>query len=201
MGDDMNEQQTLENMTPQIEDTSHIQVRNIRKRKGISLKEFSALSGLSVSFLSNYENSKVNISVASLKRISAALDVPISQLLAGDMPGEVIVVKREDRYVIPHHKTRTGMAYTDYLIRGISTAMDVTVTRLPPHSDTGECTTHSGEEYVYVLHGVGTVIINDNRYLLQEGDMIYYLSKCPHKVSNDQDSELEYIQTNTPPTF
>ncbi|MEL7608114.1 MAG: XRE family transcriptional regulator [Bacillota bacterium] len=197
----MNENVIKDNMEECVSDTSYVHVRSIRKKKGVSLKELSALSGLSISFLSNYENGKVNISVASLKKISAALDVSISQLLTDDDTSEVTLVHKRDRYILPHHMTKHGMAYTDYLMRGISTAMHVTVTRLPPHSDTGDNTAHTGEEYIYVLRGVATVIINDNKYLLQDGDMIYYASKFPHKVANEQDGELEYLQTNTPPSF
>lgn len=184
-----------------LSDNSYIHVRTIRKKKGISLKSLSEMSELSISFLSNYENGKVNISVASLKKISAALDVPISELLTDSRAGEVTLVRKKDRYVLPHHMTKSGMAYTDYLIRGVSTAMHVTITRLPPHSDTGENTYHVGEEYIYVLRGVATVFIGDAKYLLQDGDMIYYSSKIPHRVANEQDGELEYLQTNTPPTF
>lgn len=197
----MNDNDNKENIELKSDDNSNMLVKNIRKKKGISLKEFSDMSGLSISFLSNYENGKVNISVASLKKISKALDVPVSQLLSDTDTGEVTLVRKKDRYVLPHHMTKSGKAYTDYLVRGISTAMHVTITRLPPHSDTGDSTSHSGEEYIYVLRGVGTVIINNNKYLLQEGDLIYYSSQSPHKVANDQDGELEYLQTNTPPSF
>jgi transcriptional regulator with XRE-family HTH domain len=182
-------------------DTSYIQIKNIRKKKGMTLKEFAKLSGLSISFLSNFENGKVNISVSTLKKISAALNVSIAQLLSDENSAEVILVHKKDRHILPHHMTKSGMAYTDYLVRGASAAMHVTITRLPAHSDTGNSTIHTGEEYIFVLHGVATVVINENRYLLQEGDIIYYLSQSPHKVTNDQDGELEYLQTNTPPTF
>lgn len=195
---ELNDLESLEFNEPE---TSNIHVKNIRKRKGLSLKKLSEMSGLSVSFLSNYENGKVNISVASLKKISAALDVPISQLLTDETTDDVMLIRKKHRYSLPHHMTKHGMAYKDYLVRGTSTAMHVTITRLPPHSDTGEATAHAGEEYIYVLRGVATVTINDTKYLLQEGDMIYYSSQIPHKVSNDQDGELEYLQTNTPPTF
>lgn len=197
----MSENVIKDNVEVYANDTSYVHVRNLRKKKSISLKELSALTGLSISFLSNYENGKVNISVASLRKISGALDVSISQLLTDEDTSEVTLVHKRDRYVLPHHMTKQGMAYTDYLIRGTSTAMHITVTRLPPHSDTGDNSTHTGEEYIYVLRGVATVIINDNKYLLQDGDMIYYASKFPHKVANEQDGDLEYLQTNTPPTF
>lgn len=182
-------------------DTSHVHVKSMRKKKGFSLKKLSELSGLSVSFLSNYENGRVSISVASLKKISAALQVPISELIGDEDQSEVIIVRKSERYALPHHMTKSGMAYTDYLVRGPSTAMHVTITRLPAHSDTGDVSTHPGEEFIYILKGVGSILLNGSKHLLQEGDIIYYSSQIPHKVANDQDGDLEYLQSNTPPTF
>jgi len=181
-------------------DTSHLHVRMVRKEKKMSLKELSERSGLSISFLSNYENGKVNISVASLKKISLALGVPISRLLS-DGAGDVTLIRRTERFTLPHHKTKYGMAESDYLTRGNETAMTITVNRLPPYSETGDFLSHPGEEFIYVFRGVATVVVDETKYLLYEGDMLYYRSERLHKVVNEQDMELEYLQTNTPPTF
>ena len=176
-------------------------MRLLRKEKNISLSELSKRSGLSISFLSNYENGKANISVASLKKISAALGVSISQLITDDDKRDVIFVKKDNRYVLPHHKTESGLALTEYLTRGPNTMMHLAITKLPPKSETGDYTSHIGEEFIYILHGTATVLLNDQRYVLEQGDMIYYSSEMLHKVCNEAEEEVEYLQTNTPPSF
>ncbi|MEL7608100.1 MAG: XRE family transcriptional regulator [Bacillota bacterium] len=182
-------------------DKSYQHVRILRKEKKMSLTELAERSGLSISFLSNYENGKVNISVASLKRISAAMGIPVSHLLTDDQSSEVNVVRVNNRYVLPHHRTASGMAMVEYLTRSNKNAMHVTVTKLPPRSETGDYTAHAGEEFIYTLRGKATVLINDVKYVLEPGDFIYYASETLHKVLNEHDEEVEYLQSNTPPTF
>ena len=172
-------------------DNSYQNVRILRKEKRMSLTELAEKSGLSISFLSNYENGKVNISVASLKKISSAMNVPVSRLLTDDDTGEVTLVRHDDRYLMPHHKTASGMAVVEYLSRGELCAMHVVITRLPPRSETGDYTTHAGEEFIYTLRGTATVLINDVKYRLEAGDFIYYSSEKLHKVLNEEEVELE----------
>jgi transcriptional regulator with XRE-family HTH domain len=173
----------------------------MRKKKQLSLKQLSDKTGLSISFLSNYENGKVNISIASLIKIAAVLEVPVAQLLTEATNEDVLLVRKGARYTLPLMKTDAGTIDKDFIVRGTAPAMNVNVTRLPPHSTTGEPGYHSGEEFIYVLKGVATVLVGDINYLVLDGDLIYYSSLKPHMVANDQDGELEYLQVNTPPTF
>lgn len=188
-------------MNQKQSDSSYQHVRILRKEKAMSLTELAERSGLSISFLSNYENGKVSISVASLKKISSAMNIPISRLLTDDESKEVSLVRMDDRYILPHHKTASGMAMVEYLTRGNKNAMHVTITKLPPHSETGDYAAHTGEEFIYTLRGKATVLINDTKYVLEPGDFIYYSSETLHKVLNEHDEEVEYLQSNTPPTF
>ena len=65
-------------------DVSYLNTKRIRKERKMSLRDLSAKSGLSISFLSNYENGKVNISIAALYQIAQSLEVPIKLLLAAE---------------------------------------------------------------------------------------------------------------------
>ena len=49
-----------------MDNITYANARNILKEKKMSLKELSERSGLSMAYLSNFENGKVNITVASL---------------------------------------------------------------------------------------------------------------------------------------
>lgn len=57
-------------------------MRAIRKHLGVTQERLAELSGLSVNFISRLERtSDQNVSLKSLKRIAAALQIPITQLL------------------------------------------------------------------------------------------------------------------------
>jgi mannose-6-phosphate isomerase-like protein (cupin superfamily) len=39
---------------------------------------------------------------------------------------------------------------------------------------------HEGEEFMFVLQGVHEFVYNDKKYILNEGDSIYFDSRIPH---------------------
>ena len=63
------------------EDTSYLAARRIRKMKKLNLQDMSNITGLSVAYLSKYENGKANSTIAALRKIAMALEVPVTCLL------------------------------------------------------------------------------------------------------------------------
>ncbi|NCE63994.1 helix-turn-helix domain-containing protein [Pseudoflavonifractor sp. 524-17] len=182
-------------------DTSHLNVRRLRRLKGMTLRQLASQSGLSLSYLSNYENGKVNITISSLKKIAEAIGAPVADLLTDSLEHDVTIVSKEDRYSRVLYECAAGAAIQEYLMYSNRAAMHVSITHLPPHSDSGAPSSHYGEEFILTLKGVVTVILDDYSYQLPEGSMIYYRSTFFHKVANEQDTEASFFQVNTPPTY
>ena len=55
-------------------------LKEIRQKRGLTLRSLSSLSGIGASTIGNYENGKTTISETSLKRIASALDVSIDAI-------------------------------------------------------------------------------------------------------------------------
>ena len=53
-------------------------INTLRKTKGMTLKDLSLASGLSIGFLSQIENGGSSLAITSLKKIADALQVPIT---------------------------------------------------------------------------------------------------------------------------
>lgn len=65
-------------------------IKELRKKKGLTLRELSKKIGISISFLSDIENSRSKPSLQKLEAIAKGLDVTVSYLLGEDnaqMPG------------------------------------------------------------------------------------------------------------------
>jgi quercetin dioxygenase-like cupin family protein len=60
---------------------------------------------------------------------------------------------------------------------------------------------HPGEEATLVLTGRMEIQVGSDRYLLEEGDCIYYYASVPHKIVNIGDGELIFVSAITPPSF
>jgi transcriptional regulator with XRE-family HTH domain len=59
-------------------------IKNVRKKKGLKLRELSERTGISISFLSDIENGRSNPSVKRLKRIADGLGTTLKYLLEGE---------------------------------------------------------------------------------------------------------------------
>ena len=51
---------------------------------------------------------------------------------------------------------------------------------LEPAFDEKAVFMHEGEEFMYVLEGVHEFVYDNKRYILKEGDSIYFDSRIPH---------------------
>lgn len=178
-------------------DHSSINVKRIRKEQKISLKELSQKSGLSVSFLCNYENGKVNITVHALRQIAKALGVSIKTLVAAEDDSTILVVPSSKRYsIINKGKVTNGYSENfvqDFLTRGSTFDMQVTVMHMEPQS-TSVPDYHDGEEFVYMLSGSMLLVFNANQeIILNTGDLAYYDAHYTHYWINASDTQADFL--------
>jgi len=59
------------------------QIRDLRKARGLTLKQMARRTNLSVSLLSQIERAESSASVSSLFKVATALDVPLTDLFGG----------------------------------------------------------------------------------------------------------------------
>ena len=170
-----------------MDNITYANARNIRKEKKMSLKELSERSGLSMAYLSNFENGKVNITVASLYQIAKALGVSVKALLATEEDKNILVVPSDKRFSVIEDPNQPCPPIQEFLTRGASFDMQVTVMHMAHHTDSGEPKTHDREEFVYVLEGEATLYYGEETYRLEAGDSVYYDSVVPHFLANESD--------------
>lgn len=183
------------------EDTSYLAARRIRKMKKLNLQDMSNITGLSVAYLSKYENGKANITIAALRKIAMALEVPVTALLTAEVQEKAFVVQQDKRFKIIHHESETGDAIEEFITRGLSHKMSVTVITLPPHDSTGACEVHDSEVFTYVLEGELCLVVDHEHYLAKAGDSTYHIGQYPHYWENKSDEQVKFIVVETPPSF
>jgi transcriptional regulator with XRE-family HTH domain len=172
-------------------------IRELRKRKGLTLLELSERVGLSVSHLSQIENGQVNLNIGNLESIGRALDTPLIRFFVSDNGGEVSVVRRSQRRWF----TLGEKAAESPLVTARS-SIEIFVIRLEPDSDRVHESVHQGEEFSYIIKGNVRVVLDDDQtFDLEEGDVIYYKSDIPHRWQNNGAGTAEILVANTPATY
>lgn len=169
-------------------DEPALPIRVLRTRAGLTLREMSGRSGLSVSFLSAIERGVGQASPTALARIRAALqdDAAVDQ-----QPLHCIHAigtgKRVD--VAP------GIAYE--WLSGAAGVMEPQVVSVQPGVRSEGTYQHDGEEFLVVLRGTFELGLGDDLLTLGERDSIHFESSLPHHWRNPGDQELEVLWVTT----
>ena len=175
-------------------------LRRLRKKRGQSLRELAAKTGLSASYISAIERSLSNPSVASLQKLAAALDANLPKLL-----GEEYGADDERLVVTPAQRKQLDFGFegvTFETLASIETELEPMLTRIEPGAGSDDTYAHAGEEFIYVLAGSFEITLEDTRtYTLEVGDAMTFASNRPHRWRNPGAAETVLVWVNTPPTF
>jgi transcriptional regulator with XRE-family HTH domain/uncharacterized protein YaiE (UPF0345 family) len=156
-------------------------IRQRRQSLGMTLVELADAAGLSHPFLSQIERGQARPSMASLRRVAAALGVSEATLLAPGAPSGMVRVVRsgEGESLFNAEDDRSGTS------RVVASGGGVVVQEfadgpfefLDPYQ-------HPGEEALYVVSGRVEVRIDgeDELVELAPGDAVTYPGSVPHRI-------------------
>jgi transcriptional regulator with XRE-family HTH domain len=160
-------------------------VRRERMRRGWTLAQASARTGLTVSTLSKAENDKIAWTYDKLARISRGLEIDISKLFGdpdapqANVSGRRSVTRAGAGQAIETQNYAHLYAAGDLLNKSfIPVIADIRARSL---EDFGALVRHEGEEFTFVLEG--TVALHTSMYApvqLETGDSIYFDSGMGH---------------------
>ncbi len=168
-------------------------IKKIRKNRGLTLKNLSESSGLSVAFISQIENEQVDPSWSSLKKITAALNIELKDLF--------------DTPPIPFNIVRSGQGYCS-MVQGIhrqflaaieNANMEMFLATLPAHGCSGILSPHMGEEFIWILDGCLEMTVDNVTQTLEQGDSFYFRSQKEHMWKNNTDKPCIVLWVDSPP--
>lgn len=174
-------------------------IRELRKVKGISIRELSRQTGLTSSFLSQVERGLVSTSINSLRKIAEVLEVSILYFL-NDRPEVDPVVRAGSRVGI----TMPGYSEIIYelITPSLAQKVEVFLGKLAPgKSYEARQLRAPTEECVYVLNGALRVILERTQYTLHPGDSITFEGIALKGFACDSEEEARWIAVITPPVF
>ena len=166
-------------------------IKELRERKGLSLKEVADLTGFSTALLSQMENHLVSPSLGTIVKLARALSVKVGDFL-GETEGEPFtIVRKDERKMVSRFASKEGVKYGySYESLGFDKKdrhMEPFIVTLEPATvKAAKTSVHEGEEFIFVLEGEMEVILGNHTDILYPGDSIYYDSTIPHKVQCHQ---------------
>ena len=157
-------------------------IKTIRQSKKITLEQLAKLTGLTKGYISRIENSHKAPPLSTLYKIAIALDTDLSVLLAENLevPEKVklCIVRKNERKEVVTKGTLYGYQYVSLAYKKIGKNMEPYI--IEPAVEEVGVFSHEGEEFMFVLEGTHEFIYNNEKYVLNEGDSIYFDSMVPH---------------------
>jgi len=160
------------------------EVRNFRKRQGITVAELSRLTELSIGMLSKIENGNTSPSLTTLQTLANVLSVPITAFFRGyEENREAVLTKAGEGVEIERAGTRAGHQYNLLGHIGANSSgviVEPYLLTLTRESDTFSTFQHGGIEMIYMLEGRLDYLHGSKTYPLEPGDTLFFDADAPH---------------------
>jgi transcriptional regulator with XRE-family HTH domain len=174
-------------------------IKNKRVELGLSLRDLAATTGLSATFLSNFERGVANPTLESLRRVSTALNTPILYMTNAPQTTSPVVRYGERRHLnlakgkIHYEILTPTFTKKMVLFEARIVAEDGNVVAGPLSEPTEEC--------VVMLSGRISIRVAEQTYELEAGDSIYFEGGNLESLMAVGDEEARFISAITPPIF
>jgi len=174
-------------------------IRAQREQRGLTIASLARSIGVSAAAVSQIESGGVQPSLTTLRKLAAALGIPVFRFFLPDESEAVKVVRRSERKTIQVQKSGVRYELLTPSLRGQLEVMELTLS--PGQVSAAELMSHTGEECFVVLRGDAALELNDATVLLGRGDSATLQGSIPHRLRNVGRSDVVAISAITPPSF
>lgn len=183
-------------------------VKQFRTERDMRGKELASAAGVSPSLISQIENNVTTPSIDVLRRIAAALDVHIGDFFneSGGSTTDSRAPANRPLVVRARARKKLILPESDWVYELLTPDLQGRLELLwieigPGHSGQEEFSIHEGEEANVVVKGRVHIWVEDQEYVLDEGDAITIESSRQHRMVNLDSETAIVISAITPPSF
>ena len=165
-------------------------IKGLRETKNLSIEEIAERSGLTVEQINSIENDVNLPSLGPLIKIARALGVRLGTFMDDNDALGPVVTRAKDRekdssisFSNGATDARKHMEYPPLAQQKAGRHMEPFVIDINPEENPNfQLSAHEGEEFIYVMQGEVEIEYGKDKYLLTEGDSIFYDSIVKHHV-------------------
>jgi len=177
----------VESEVEQVLDAVGPRLRALRRRRGMTLADLSATTGISESTLSRLESGSRRANLELLLPLARAYAMPLDDLVGAPPTGDPRVhlkpVHRNGRTFIPLTRRPGGRQAYKIIMPG----------RREPIELDPEPKTHEGYEWLYVLNGRLRLILGDQDLVLTPGEVAEFDTRLPHRLLPADETAVELL--------
>ncbi|MFF9163782.1 helix-turn-helix domain-containing protein [Streptomyces longwoodensis] len=167
------------------------QLRNLRRRAGLTLEAAARSAGLSPAHLSRLETGQRQPSLPMLLALARIYGTTVAELLGESVADRDAVVRAGDM-----EPTRAG-GWTYWQAGAAGRGMQALRVHVPYGSQGDIVRVHPGEEWLHVLRGRLRLRLGDSAHLLGPGDGAHFDSLTPHRLAAEDPDGVDLLFVHT----
>lgn len=173
-------------------------IKQLRLKQKKKLRDLSEDTDLSISYLSQIERDISSVTIYSLEKIARALGAPISYFLDPPTDHRSFITRNYEQKSI--YLDKSSFYYNRLSNDCEGYVLETMLITVLPYRKESACSPqpHIGEEFIYVLEGILTVILDGVSYDLNPGDCMHYQATTPHDWQNHTGGIVRLLSVNTP---
>ena len=175
-------------------------LRELRRRRNLSIREVAVRSGVSHSTISLMERDKISPSVDTLGGILDALGTTLAGFFS-DLQSSIPYTPFYSASDLVEIGQVNAISYRMIGVNFPNRSLLMLHETYAPGADTGEAITHNAQEAGMVIRGAVEITVGDQRRVLEAGDAYYFNSRIPHRFRNVAEGTSEILSAVTPPTY
>ncbi|BAH07567.1 hypothetical protein CKR_2516 [Clostridium kluyveri NBRC 12016] len=164
-----------------------INLKNIRKKRQLTLEMLSKLTNVSISMLGEIERGITNPTITVLWKIADGLKIPFTDLINEEKPPISVVYNSDAKTIINESGFKLFSLFNFDPIKKIELYYKIL--------EVGSSYESKGhtvgiEEYIMICNGIMNLQIGDKNYILSKGDSINFKGNIYHRYKNEGELPL-----------
>lgn len=177
-------------------------IKELRLQSKMTLKDLSQQTNLSIGYLSQLERGLTDIATDSLSNVARVLGVDLTYFFDGPQQQHRRLIMRDYEKVIARIDHGRFIHYHLTNQTDSKTMLPRLLELVPIDSEEViDPYPHEGEEFIYVLEGILTLMIGSERHELYPGDSAHLKSTLPHNWINYTTKMVRILVVSIPNPF
>lgn len=166
-------------------------LRELREKRGLSVRTFAANAGFSPSFISQVENGQASPSIASLEKLAACLDITLAEFFQAGASRSSAVVRAGER---PRLESGWSKAEIESLGAGRTSRLEPVLITLRAGGMSGKHPhTLARDQFIFMIAGAVTLALEDTESVLTTGDAATISAQTPYRFVNSSEEPAQLL--------
>ncbi|NML35813.1 helix-turn-helix domain-containing protein [Chitinophaga sp. G-6-1-13] len=163
-------------------------IKEKRKAKGITIQELADKAEVSKGLISQIENNRTVPSLLVLINIIRALNLDLNEFfneIDQQSQQSKVIIKQKSSYQEFEKEPAKGFQYKRILTKNVKHfPVDIVMLELKKGARRSQIVKTDAYEYKYIIKGSVEYLIDNEKYILEEGDSLFFDGRLGHKPAN-----------------